>query len=402
MGLGSASIRTFNDLGEAFVKQYKYNVDTVPDKDQLRSMSQKDKETFKDAPSDFTEMVNMGMRLKEGVREGRLSRDEASTSKRYDSNFGKKKDSKTNAISSGRQRRPQIIRNPPSCQQHHHQVFSFITQQNFERKKVSFDPIPMSYAEPYPSLVLKNLIQPRNPPQIPEPLPWWYKPELRCAFHQGAPEHDIENCYPLKYEVQKLMKSGMVSFEDRAPNVKANSLPAHGNSFVNMVDGCPGEFKVFDVRFIRRSLVNMHKDVYLVSEYADVNVTVSVFKQPEKLMIQYDSSNSNSQRSVSLLDGEEVPLPTTSSMVSIADVTKVTRSGRVFGLVFLKDKEEAVVSKKVEVPVENPVGCSKDKSGESSNLKPNDDDEVLRLIKRSEFNVVEQLLQTPSKISVCS
>jgi hypothetical protein len=45
-------------------------------------------------------------------------------------------------------------------------------QQNFERKKVSFDPIPMSYAELYPSLVLKNLIQPRNPPQIPEPLPW--------------------------------------------------------------------------------------------------------------------------------------------------------------------------------------------------------------------------------------
>ncbi|KAI5406926.1 hypothetical protein KIW84_053252 [Lathyrus oleraceus] len=124
----------------------------------------------------------------------------------------------------------------------------------------------MSYAELYPSLVLKNLIKPRNPPQILEPLPWWYKPELFCAFHQGAPEHDIENCYPLKYEVQKLMKSGMVSFEDRAPNVKANSLPAHGNSYVNMVDGFPGEFKDFDVRFIRRSLVQMHKDVFMVSE----------------------------------------------------------------------------------------------------------------------------------------
>ena len=47
--------------------------------------------SFSSAPSDFTEMVNMGMRLEEGVREGRLSRDEASTSKRYGSNFGKKK-----------------------------------------------------------------------------------------------------------------------------------------------------------------------------------------------------------------------------------------------------------------------------------------------------------------------
>jgi hypothetical protein len=62
------------------------------------------------------------------------------------------------------------------------------------------------------------------------------------------------------------MKNGMVSFENRAPNVKANPLPAHGNSSVNMVDGCPGEFKVFDVRFIRRSLVQMHKDICLVSD----------------------------------------------------------------------------------------------------------------------------------------
>lgn len=48
MGLDSASIHTFNDLGEAFVKQHKYNVDMALDRDQLRSMSQKDKETFKE------------------------------------------------------------------------------------------------------------------------------------------------------------------------------------------------------------------------------------------------------------------------------------------------------------------------------------------------------------------
>jgi hypothetical protein len=70
--------------------------------------------------------------------------------------------------------------------------------------------------------------------------------------------------------------------------------------------------------------------------------------------------------------------------------------------VFPKDKEESVVSKEVEVPVEDPVGVSKGKSGESSNLKASDDHEVLRLIKISEFNVVEKLLQTPSKISVFS
>ena len=137
----------------------------------------------------------------------------------------------------------------------------------------------------------------------------------------------------------------MVSFEDLAPNVKANPLLAHGNSSVNMVDGCPGEFKVFDVRFIRRSLVMMHKDICLVSDcehdhdgcaicsvnprgcvvvkrdiqrlmdegliqivqsrHVDdgVNVIVPVFKTSKRVVIQYDSNNSNniSNRSVSPL-----------------------------------------------------------------------------------------------------
>ena len=108
MGADSANIQTFNDLGEAFVQQYKFNLDMAPDRDQLRSMSQKEKETFKEyaqrwreiasqvnpsleekemtkvflntlgpfyyermiasARGDFTEMVSMGMRLEEGVR----------------------------------------------------------------------------------------------------------------------------------------------------------------------------------------------------------------------------------------------------------------------------------------------------------------------------------------------
>ena len=90
----------------------------APNHDQLRAMTQKDKESFKEyaqcwrevatqvvppidekemtkvflktlgsfyyermvesAPNDFTEMVGMGVRLEEAVREGHLSRDEVS------------------------------------------------------------------------------------------------------------------------------------------------------------------------------------------------------------------------------------------------------------------------------------------------------------------------------------
>ncbi|KAI5436301.1 hypothetical protein KIW84_022682 [Lathyrus oleraceus] len=160
----------------------------------------------------------------------------------------------------------------------------------------------------------------------------------------------------------------------------------------------------------------------------DVNVIVPVFKKPEKLVIQYDSSNSNSQRSVSPLvirltdpvpyssnkvmsyqhnatimkDGQQVPLPMTSSVVSTADVTKVTCSGRVFGPVFPKDKEELVVSKKVEVPSVDMVGVSKGKSGESINFKPNDDERVLEQAFVEHDVTVDQFDHIMANITSCN
>jgi len=48
MNLDRAKIRTFNDLREAFVQQYKFNVDMAPDRSDLLAMTQKDNETFRE------------------------------------------------------------------------------------------------------------------------------------------------------------------------------------------------------------------------------------------------------------------------------------------------------------------------------------------------------------------
>src|ERR1044072_718534 len=48
MGLDSARIKTFNDLGKAFVQQYKFNLDMAPDRNHLSSMSKKKRDTFKE------------------------------------------------------------------------------------------------------------------------------------------------------------------------------------------------------------------------------------------------------------------------------------------------------------------------------------------------------------------
>ncbi|XP_050881931.1 uncharacterized protein LOC127085460 isoform X2 [Lathyrus oleraceus] len=87
-----------------------------------------------------------------------------------------------------------------------------------ERKKITFDPIPMSYAELYPSLLERNLITPREPPPIPVNPRWWYRPEQHCVYHSGAPGHDVDSCFQLKMKVQDLVRSGILILEDLGPN----------------------------------------------------------------------------------------------------------------------------------------------------------------------------------------
>ena len=62
--------------------------------------------------------------------------------------------------------------------------------------------------------------------------------------------------------MQKLVKSGVLSFKDVGPNVKDNSLPKHGGvNVVNMVAGCPGDFQIFDINLFRGDLVKMHRSL---------------------------------------------------------------------------------------------------------------------------------------------
>lgn len=155
-----------------------------------------------------------------------MSREEASTNKKYGIGFSKKKDGETNSVTVERRRKPYVKKISRSHQQHH-QVSSVIPlfsnnsivqsatvqpqqqqqcthknnhhnnnhnnnqHNNYERKKVTFDPILMSYAELYLSLIIKNLVQPRSHSPMPEPLLWWYKPDLHYAYHQGVPGNDI-------------------------------------------------------------------------------------------------------------------------------------------------------------------------------------------------------------------
>ncbi|KAI5421371.1 hypothetical protein KIW84_044984 [Lathyrus oleraceus] len=171
-----------------------------------------------------------------------------------------------------------------------------------------------------------------------------------------------------------------------------------------------------------------------VDEDADeVNVISPVFRIPKPVIIRYDGSKQKVSPAltikpagpvpysfekaipyrynvVAVEGGKEVSLPS-SSVVNIADVSGLTRSGRVFSAPSKPQASTDFVERPIgnAVSTPNPAFVVKPSStlitptsvGPSGNMKE-DCDEMLKLIKRSEYNVVDQLLQTPSKISVLS
>jgi len=64
--------------------------------------------------------------------------------------------------------------------------------------RTHIDLIPMKYADLLPMLLERNLVHTKAPLPVPARLPAGYRADLSCAFHQGAPGHDIEHCFALK------------------------------------------------------------------------------------------------------------------------------------------------------------------------------------------------------------
>ena len=114
----------------------------------------------------------------------------------------------------------QIVSVPEQYQQQpRQQALRQYIPQNQAHKALQFDPIPMKYAELLPTFLRENLVQTRPPPPIPKKLSAHWRPDLCCTFHQGAQGRDVENCFPLKIEVQKLIDADVLPFKNLNPSV---------------------------------------------------------------------------------------------------------------------------------------------------------------------------------------
>ncbi|XP_017635842.1 uncharacterized protein LOC108477875 [Gossypium arboreum] len=108
------------------------------------------------------------------------------------------------------------------------------TKENTERPQ--FTPIPMTYRELYQNLFNAHIVSPFYLKPLQPPYPKWYDTKAQCGYHAGITGHSIENCTAFKKVVERLIKMGIVRFDDPAvPNVVGNPLPNHTDQGVNVI-----------------------------------------------------------------------------------------------------------------------------------------------------------------------
>ncbi|XP_071921852.1 uncharacterized protein [Coffea arabica] len=77
------------------------------------------------------------------------------------------------------------------------------------------------------------------PPTYPYGVPAGYNSQATCTYHSGAPGHSTVNCRLLKHKVQDMVEAGEIVIrkrEEQGPNVNKNPLPEHAGTIGVIMD----------------------------------------------------------------------------------------------------------------------------------------------------------------------
>ncbi|XP_017632101.1 uncharacterized protein LOC108474625 [Gossypium arboreum] len=124
-------------------------------------------------------------------------------------------------------------------------------------KNVSFTPIPVTYRELYQSLFNAHAIAPFHLKPLQPPYPKWYDANAKCEYHAGISGHSIENCTGFKKAVERLIKIGVVKFDDTSST--ENLLPNHGDQGVNAIGDT-------DMRKIKEDVTEVRMPMKMILE----------------------------------------------------------------------------------------------------------------------------------------
>ncbi|XP_031398440.1 uncharacterized protein LOC116209005 [Punica granatum] len=206
----------------------------------------------------------------------------------------------------------------------------------------------------------------------------------RCEYHQGAPGHTLDNCWRLRERIQEMIDAKELSFNAvRAPNVQANPLPDHGSSSgpsINMISICT----------LGEDVSEQDDPSPFVIEYVPAEVTVGftgLSASPTPFVIYVSAREPYLDKKVPWAYGGNA-----SSLEHQFSVMGVTRSGRVY------ENPEGVNKGKVPaaavgmLPKVMPIPQKKVTEEEA--------EAFMKIIKASEYKVVEQMAKSPAHISL--
>ncbi|XP_027905805.1 uncharacterized protein LOC114165360 [Vigna unguiculata] len=283
MHLEPTHIHSWVDLADAFIKQYKFNMDTTSDRIQLQNMTIKKNETFKEyaqrwreiatqvepplydkemvtmfvntlqppfyehmignwnISSNFVDIIIIGERIESGIKNGKIAYGPpaAANTKKPGFNQSKKKEVEVHAAFAWDNHTPVNYQIQPVSNnqlQPQKAIASQCTNTRRERKFIHFTPIPMTYTELLPMLFCKSFVAicPMKPQQ--PPFSTSYDPNATCDYHGGVKGHSTERCFPLKYKVQSLIDAGWLTFKEDKPSIENNPLSGHEKTSANAIE----------------------------------------------------------------------------------------------------------------------------------------------------------------------
>ncbi|RDY10265.1 hypothetical protein CR513_05249, partial [Mucuna pruriens] len=419
--LDGGHIKTWRDLADAFLRQYKYNEDMAPDRSRLQNLSKADAEGFKDyaqrwrelvaqvqpplsegemasmfidtlpspfydkvigsVDSNFADLVTIGERIEVGIKRGRFAQDRGSTSfvkkvekRRGDTNtvmaYSSQGQSKLILSSSG------VVSPSDTPSQAEAANTPEAPNSRLVCQRRVFTPIPLPYSTLFPLLLKRGMIAILPLKPLEPPYPRSYDPNEKCDYHSRAVGHSIERCWSLKHKVQDLIEAGWLEFKGNEPNISTNPLPTHEGQSINTLSHnvlAPDQGKgttqmVGQVAALGQEWARLFQP--LIIQCDPIRPAPLIITAPPKPA--YENNHVIPWHYDPVL--EELPKkqaddPSAEEITNIAEPEGMTRSGRIYNPENLGKKN----------PKENPKGAPKD-----------------------EFELLDHMNKTPARISLLS
>ncbi|RDX85483.1 hypothetical protein CR513_33322, partial [Mucuna pruriens] len=268
VNLEKGQVKTWRDLAEAFVRQYRYNEDMASNRSRLQNLSKMESEGFKDyaqrwhelaaqvkppltekemvsmfietlsspfydkavgsMASNFADLVTVGERIEFGLKRGRIASNSTSSIRKP---IPDRRKGETNPVTidpskpygpGGNSSSPPVTLNPPGMvvstnppNANRGKTANPTNAQNprTSRFRRTFTPIPMTYTTLFHQLLQKRMITTAPPKPLEPPYPRSYDSNAKCEYHEGGPGHTTKNCWALKHRIQDLLEGGWLNLK---------------------------------------------------------------------------------------------------------------------------------------------------------------------------------------------